>query len=193
MPWLSENQRNRAFRMVQAGMAQNTVARHFGVHRNTIQSLWRRFQQSGNTRDCPRSMRHHVTSLRQDNHCRLVHLRNRFQSARLTARCIPGHRPISPWTARNRLREYNIWPRRPAVRPILVQRHRTASLAWCRRHLRVRIQDWTNILFTNEPSFICVAVTAVIECVVALVNGTRTPMVYNVNDSMEVALRCGVE
>jgi transposase len=166
MPWLRENQRNCAFRLVQDGMAQNTVARHLGVHQNTILSLLRRFQQSGNTRNWPRSMHHHVTSLQRDNHCRLVHLRNRFKSARLTARCIPGLRPISSWTVRNCLREYNIWPRRPAVRPILVQRHRTASLAWCRRHLLVRIQDWTNILFTNEPSFICVAVTAVIECIV---------------------------
>ena len=40
----------------------------------------------------------------------------------------------------------------------------------------VGIQDCTNILFTNEPSFICVAVTAVIECIVALVNVTKTPM-----------------
>ena len=130
MPWLSENQRNRAFRMVQARMAQNTVAKHFGVHQNTIQSLWRRFQQSGNTRNWPRSMHHHVTSLRQDNHCRLLHLRNRFKSARLTARCIPGLRPISSWTVRNRLCECNIRPRRPAVRPILVQRHRTAIPAY---------------------------------------------------------------
>jgi transposase len=182
MPWLSEKQRNRAFRMVQAGMAHNTVARHFGVHQNTIQSLWRRFQQSGNTKEWQRSMRHHMTSLRQDNHNRLAHLRNHFQSARLTARCIPGLQPISPWTVRNRLRRYNIWPRRPAVRPMLVQRHRTAILACCRWHLRVRIQDWTNILLTNESSFICVAVTAVIECIVALMNGTRTPMAYNVNE-----------
>uniref|UniRef100_K1Q8N0 Uncharacterized protein n=1 Tax=Magallana gigas TaxID=29159 RepID=K1Q8N0_MAGGI len=38
----NENQRNRAVGMLQAGMAQNTVARHFGVHQNTIQSLWKR-------------------------------------------------------------------------------------------------------------------------------------------------------
>ena len=141
MPWRSENHRNRAFRMVQTGMAQNTVARHFGVHRNTKQSLWRRFQQSRDTQDWSRSMRHLVTSLRQDNHCRLVHLKNGFQSACLTARCIPELPTISPWTVRNRLREYKIRPRRPALRPILVQRHRTAILAWCRRCLRVRIQD----------------------------------------------------
>ena len=145
MPRLNENQRNRAVGMLQAGMAQNTVARHFGVHRNTIQSLWRRFQQSGNTQDRPRSGRPRRTSSQQDNHIRLVHLRNRFLTESLTARSIPGLRPISPRTVRNRLREQNIRPRRPAVRPELLQRHRVARLAWCTRHLRFRKQDWANM------------------------------------------------
>jgi hypothetical protein len=52
---------------------------------------------------------------RQDNHIRLVHLRNRFQTSNLTARSIPGLRPISSRTVRNRLREHNIRPRRPAI------------------------------------------------------------------------------
>jgi hypothetical protein len=51
MPCHDENQRLRAIGMFQAGLAQNVVARHFGCHRNTILSLWRRFRQSGNTRD----------------------------------------------------------------------------------------------------------------------------------------------
>ena len=86
MPRLTENQRLRAVGMMETGMAQNEVARHFGVHRNTISSLWRRFQQNGNTRDLPRSGRPRVTSRQQDNHIRLTHLRNRFQSSSLTAR-----------------------------------------------------------------------------------------------------------
>jgi transposase len=32
----TENQRLRAIGMLQGGLAQNIVARHFGVHRNTI-------------------------------------------------------------------------------------------------------------------------------------------------------------
>ena len=51
MPHLTENQRLRAVGMFQTGLAQNIVARHFGVHRNTIQSLLRHFRQFGNTRD----------------------------------------------------------------------------------------------------------------------------------------------
>jgi transposase len=153
MSRLDENQRLRAIGMLQAGLAQNVVAIHFGCHRNTILSLWRGFRQSGNTRDCRRSGRPRVTSRRQVNHIRLVHLRNRFQTSSLTVRSIPGLRPISSRTVRNRLREHNIRPRRPAIRPTLLLRHRAARLTWCRRYLRFRIQDWANILFTDESRF----------------------------------------
>jgi hypothetical protein len=125
MPCLDENQRLRAIGMLQAGRAQNVVAR--------------RFRKSGNTRNHRRSGRPRVTSRRQDNHIRLVHLRNRFQTSNITARSIPELRPISSRTVRNRLREHNIGPRRPAIRPILLPRHRAARLTWCRRYLRFRI------------------------------------------------------
>jgi transposase len=153
MPRLDENQRLRAISMLRAGLAQNVVARHFGCHRNTILSLWRRFRQSGNTRDHRCSGRQRVMSRRQDNHIRLVHLRNRFQTSNLTARSIPGLRLINSRTVRNKLREHNIRPRRPAIRPILLPRHRAARLTWCWRYLRFKIQDWANILFTDESRF----------------------------------------
>jgi len=74
MPRLTENQRLRAIGMLQGGLAQNIVARHFGVHRNTIQSLLRRLMQPGNTRNRQRSDRPLVTSRQYDSHIRLVHL-----------------------------------------------------------------------------------------------------------------------
>ena len=71
----------------------------------------------------------------------------------LTARSIRGLRPISSRTVRNRLRERHIRPRRPAICPILLPRYRAARLAWCRRHLKFRRQDWANILFRDESRF----------------------------------------
>ena len=91
MPCLDGNQRIRAIGMLQAGLAQNVVARHFGCHRNTILSLWRRFRQSGNTRDHRRSDRPRVTSRCLDNHIRLVHLQNRFQMSSFTAKTSPDY------------------------------------------------------------------------------------------------------
>ena len=98
MPRFTENQRRHAFGMLQAGLAENIVARHFGVHRNTMQSLLRRFRHSGNNRDRQRSGRPRVTSHQQDNHIRRVHLRYRCQTSSLTGRSIPELRPISSRT-----------------------------------------------------------------------------------------------
>ena len=153
MPRLTENERLRIIGMLEAGMTQNDIAQRFNVHRNTIQSLARRYRQYGTTRDRPRSGRPRVTSHQQDNYIRLTHLRNRFQTASLTSRNIPGLRNIHPRTVRNRLREHGIRPRRPAIRPVLQQRHRQARLAWCRRHIRYTQREWTGILFTDESRF----------------------------------------
>jgi hypothetical protein len=79
-------------------------------------------------RDRRRSGRPSVTSRSQDKHIKLVHLGNKFQTWSLTARSIPGLRPISSRTVRNRLREHNIRPRRRAIRPILLLRHCAARL-----------------------------------------------------------------
>ena len=152
MARLSEDERLRAIGMLQTGMFQKEVARRFGVHRNSVSALWRRFQH-GNTSEVPRSGRPRVTSIRLDNHIRLIHLRNRFQPAALTARTIPGLRPIRSRTVRNRLCEHNIHPRRPAIRPVLLQRHRQPRLQWCRQHLRFRRVDWNNVLFSDESRF----------------------------------------
>ena len=56
-------------------------------------------------------------------------------------------------TVRNRLRERNIRPRRPAIRPVLQRRHRVARLVWCRAHLRSTRRDWARILFSDESRF----------------------------------------
>jgi hypothetical protein len=44
MSRLDDNQRLCAIGMLQAGLAQNVVAIHFGCHRNTKLSLWKRFR-----------------------------------------------------------------------------------------------------------------------------------------------------
>ena len=89
MPRLTENQSLHSIGMFQAELAHNIVARHCGVHHNTIQSLLMRFRQSGKTKDRHRSIR------TQNNHIRLVYMRDRFQTLSLSARSIAGLRSIS--------------------------------------------------------------------------------------------------
>ena len=138
MPRLRQNERDRAVGMVQAGMRHIDVAAHFGVSRLTIVRLMSRVRATGATADRPRSGRPKVTTLHQDRQMRLIHLRNRFLPATVTANRIPGrHNPrISAQTVRNRLRAYGLRARRPRIGPTLKQRHRTARLLWSRTRLR---------------------------------------------------------
>ena len=167
MPRLNKAQRNQAVGMIRAGVSQNEVSRRFGVHRNKISALWRRYQQSGNTRDRRRSGRSRVTSLHQDTYIRVTHLRNRLQIAALTARSIPGLRNISPRTVRNRLREQNIRPRRPAIRPVLQRRHRAGPI--------FALLDEIGRVSCSQTSHVStwIAVMVVPGYTVELENGTR--------------------
>jgi hypothetical protein len=84
MTRLTESQRLPAIGMLQARLALNIVARHFGVHRNTIQSLLRHLRRFGNTRnrqrlDCPS-----VTSRQQDYHIWLMQRRGRWQTSQVS-------------------------------------------------------------------------------------------------------------
>ena len=153
MPRLGTDASHRAIGMIQAGTPQRDVALRFGVHLNTIRSLWRRFQTTGSGSDRPRSGRPRLTSQRQDQYIRVTHLRNRFQTASVTARTIPGLRRIYPRNVRNRLREHHIHPRRPCVRKLLLSCHRAERLRWSRAHLRWCLREWEAVLFSDKSRF----------------------------------------
>ena len=111
-----------------------------------------RLRQTGRMNDRPRNDRLCVTSLRQDRHLRLIHLRNRMITAEDIAREIPGlaNVLISSQTAHRRLRESGLRTRCPVVGPILKQRHRTTKPAWARACCRWRLYTWQHILFSDE-------------------------------------------
>ena len=59
------------------------------------------------------------------NSLHVTHLRNRFQTASVTARTIPGLRRICPRTVRNRLCEHHIRP------PSVLRTHASAAMPSC--------------------------------------------------------------
>ena len=141
--------------MFQAGMTQTEIANHFNCSRMTIYRLLVRVRATGTTSDRRRSGRPRETTLRQDRHITLIHLRNRFVTAVDTARRTPGIRNnrISDQTVRNRLRQSGLRSRRPLKGMELKRRHRIARLQWARARLRWRRNTWQNILFSDESKF----------------------------------------
>ncbi|KAL4224672.1 hypothetical protein ACF0H5_015369 [Mactra antiquata] len=151
MPRLSEDQRNQAIGMLNAGAIVNDVAQHFGCSLQTIHNLVSRYTATGSVRDRQRPGRERATSRRDDRAITLAHLRNRFLSATVTARQLG----VSAQTIRNRLRKshFPLRARRPYTGPLLTARHRAQRLAWCRRHRLWRRAQWNNVIFSDESRF----------------------------------------
>ena len=71
MPKLSDAQRNNAFGHLEAGETQQAVARHLGVSRQTMASLWTRYNDTQNASVSPRSGRPRITTSAQDRYIRM--------------------------------------------------------------------------------------------------------------------------
>ena len=115
MTWMTFERRERAIRMLTAGMSARDVARHDQWHESTISRLENRFQQTGNVADRPRSGRLRKTTPREDRFLTNSSRRNRFLSSRKLSRLLrnaTGTR-VCDRTVRNRLHAARLKACRP--------------------------------------------------------------------------------
>ena len=93
---------------------------------------------TGTTSDGRRSGRPRETTLRQDRHIQLIHLRNRFVSAVDTTRRTPAIRNnrITDQTVHNRLRQSGLCSRHPFKGMEFKRLHMIARLQWARARPR---------------------------------------------------------
>ena len=131
MPRLSQEQRDQVIGMSTMGASQRQIARTFNCSQTTIRRLLIRYQQTGQTRDRPRSGRPRVTTPAEDRCIRQIHLRNRFVTATSTAATALGH-VISPRTALRRLRLAGLRAYRPFHGMALTLLHCQRRERWAR-------------------------------------------------------------
>ena len=157
MVHLSQLDTDRAIALILQGRSQRDVAQQFGVHESMISHLVQRLRATGRLTDRPRSGRLCVTTQRQDRGIRLVHLRNKLRTATEASREVigtHGHR-VCPRTVRNRLREFDLRPRRPYMGPNLMPRRRQRRMQWLHAHAPnwFRLADWRRVMFSDESRF----------------------------------------
>ena len=131
------------------------AGRRLNVSPSVIYRLSHRFRETHTVRDRPRSGRPRVTTPAEDRYLLISALRIRTVTANALRRSLrtATHTNVSDQTVRNRLRARNVRPRRQAVRPVLLLRHRAARLAWARQHSRWTRQQWSSVVFTDESRF----------------------------------------
>lgn len=142
----------RAVALADAGYSQRRIALTMGVPRTTIRDAIRRFRETGLYTRRPGQGRHRCTSARDDRFIVSNVLRNRFSTAPEVSTCLLEIRnvSVSERTIRRRLSEQNLRAFRPARAPLLLPRHRTARLDFAREYAHWTVEEWKNVLFSDE-------------------------------------------
>ena len=153
MPRLSKSQRSEAIGMLRA-MTCKDVAAHFNVDRKTIERLRVKYRRTGDVADLPRPGAPRKTDAAEDRFIVTSHRRDRFKCAAETSRNWVGRHQISYKTVLRRLSARGIKCRRPVSKQRLSDRHRAARLTWATRYRRWTQQQWSNIIFSDEKTFV---------------------------------------
>lgn len=142
----------RAVALAEAGYSQRRIARTLGVPRTTVRDAIRRFQETGSYTRRPGQGRQRCTSARDDRFIVSNVLRNRFCTATEARTRLFEVRNVnvSERTIRRRLAESNLRAYRPARAPQLLPQHRRARLAFARQYVDWTVEDWKDILFSDE-------------------------------------------
>ncbi len=141
--------------LIGEGNSRRSVARRFNLHHNAVDHIYKRYVETGSFNQRPRSGRPRVTDVREDRRIERAALKSRTSTSTDICREINADRekPISSRTVRRRLQEKDLRSCRPATGPVLSRRHRRARLAFAQGHKYWTVDDWSQVLFTDESRF----------------------------------------
>lgn len=137
------------------GRAIRYIADRLAVPRSTVSDAIERFRETGSYLRIPGQGRRKATNAVEDRFLRLQVLRERTIPATALARRLEDVHGtvVSPDTVRRRLREQNLSSFVPATGPLLDAGHRRQRLEFSRTHADWDMDDWRNVLFTDESRF----------------------------------------
>ena len=152
---LSPEEINRGVRMLESGVSQRSVAGIRNVSQSVISLMWNRHLTHWDPSHGHGGGHDRATTQRQNRFLLIQSGRQRFPnhtSLNNKFRNGTGVR-ISTQTVRNKLHEFGLNARRPAIRVPLTRQRVHDRLDFARIHVRWTIHDWTPVLFTDESRF----------------------------------------
>ena len=137
--------------MIEAGMTKTEVAKRLDIDRTTVQRWWRKYNDGEPLEDTPRSSEPIVVSRVPKIVITKLNGKKgqstRKLAKRLTAKGYPMH-ASTVW--RHRRRIMKVRPFKNRKEPLLTEKQRTARLALATAHRDWTVDDWRNILWTDE-------------------------------------------
>ena len=138
--------------LLSAGHTQQGVADQLNVTQTGVSKVWRKYRETENVNDRPRSGRPHMTTPMQDRYLQLSARRHPTSTARHIGYDFiqaTGMR-ISDQTVRRRLHQSSLHSRGPMRSFALNQRNRGNRRNWALAHQHWTITEWRNVIFADE-------------------------------------------
>lgn len=149
---LSVEEAVRASTLLDEGYSMRYVASLLGRHHSSISRMMRRHNETGSHNRRPGQGRKRCTTQIDDRFLRQRALRDRRVTSNLLRNELADVRntAISSRTVRRRLHEAELSSRRPAKKPLLTREHRVQRLNFARLHQNWTVNDWKQVLFSDE-------------------------------------------
>ena len=144
-------QRGRIVGLHEAGMSISAIANEVGMKRDTVSRWIKRWNESGDLRDKPRSGCPRKTTREQDEAIANEARNQPITNARIIKNVL--NIDVSLKTIRRRLNDQGIRRYAPAVKEKLTEIHRNRRLQFSQEHVNWSLNDWARVVFTDEKTF----------------------------------------
>lgn len=148
--------KNLIVRSVHNGNSFRKTAELYGVGKSVVGQIMKRFESTGSTKNRKQSGRPPKTTPREDRKLiKLCKENPRLSAVELNAKMRTGYGVrCSISTTKRRLRQANLFGRRPAKKPLISLKNRNARKEFALEHLNWTSQQWSKILFSDESKFL---------------------------------------
>lgn len=150
---LSVDLRDRIILLHKQRMSQRQIANHLNISKTAVQYNLNKFKETGSTKNMKRSGRPRKTSWREDKQLRDLCKANRSDSASELLR--KWKKKVSEKTVRRRLNSMGYLSRKAKTKPFISKSQAKKRLTWARKHEMWNVDDWKNVIFSDETR-ICI-------------------------------------
>ena len=153
---LNHDEMFKAIGIIESGRTQADAARALHTGRGVISRMWSRYEQFGSPEERHQG-KQRVTTAGQDRFLSLRALRERNSTVTMLRGALQNVSNIivSTQTVRNRLHESGLHACRPVRSPAICHGNRARRVLWCQQHQNWTVDQWRQVLFTDESCFGC--------------------------------------
>ena len=139
----------------QTGKSNREIARNLKVPRQTVDSIVKKFKNTGTISNFFRQRRPRITTSAEYSNIILTSKRNRRLTApEITAQVNKSRdKPVSVSTVKRRLNDAGLKGCLAVKKPLLKAIHKKKRLAWARQHQNWTAADWRKVLWSDESKF----------------------------------------